>query len=196
MRHTDLAGATVREKRVVASQSYFRLNPAENRHVYHAELSGSALVGQTAVELGHEIIVEGTLRCGLETRVACEVSSFRGVAAILSISDEDSVVAELVLLHKDPSLNLPLARSDDMEDLAADWQMWAKRYNLPLILIEPDGAEQMISNRVGALDVADTKPRRPNMLFSRRRPRFLTRRKTGTLSSENQISGHEIIARN
>lgn len=196
MRQTELAGAAVRFERAVASNACFRLNPAERHHAYQTELVGSALVGQTAVQLDEDVVVEGTLKCGLSTRLSIEVSAFRAVAARLSITEDDQLVAELVLLHRDPSLNLPMARSHDMEELAADWQMWAKRFNLPLILIEPDGAEQMISHRVGCVDVADPKPRRPHAMFAARRPRFLTRRKTGSIDTSNTLSGREIIARN
>lgn len=195
MRQTQLAGATLRDERLVRSHENFRLNPAEHRHAMRTELQGSALVGEAKFELDDKIIVSGKLKCGVKTRISCKASAFRGIAAKLSLSDDDQVVAELILLHRDPSLNLPLARSNDMEELAADWQMWARRFNVPLILIEPDGFEQMISNRIGAIDVKHSKARRPSAFFAIRRPRFLTRRKKGVVCPENRISGREIIAR-
>ena len=100
-----------------------------------------------------------------------------------------------MLLHRDPSLNITVARSSDMEDLPADWQMWGRRYNLPLILIEADGVEQLISERVGSVEVAQPTPRRPHAMFAARRPRFLTRRKTGSIDNSNRLAGREIIAR-
>lgn len=195
MRQTELAGAAVREERVVATNSYFRLNPAERRHAFQTEMSGSALVGQTSVELDDEIVVEGMLKCGLGTRVTCDQTALRGVAAKLSLSKEETVIAELVLLHRDPSLNITVARSSDMEDLAADWQMWGRRYNLPLILVEADGVEQLVSERLGSVEVAQPTPRRPHAMFAARRPRFLTRRKTGSVDTSNRLAGREIIAR-
>lgn len=195
MRRNDMAGAALRDERMVAPNDHFRLNPAERRISYSTELRGSAFVGQTHVEMGDDISLAGTLRCGLSTRIASDPASFRGIAAVLSISDQDEVIAELVLLNRDPSLNIPVARSDEMEDLAADWQMWARRFNVPLILIEPDGAEQMVSNRVGGVDVGTPKPRRPHALFAARRPRFLTRRKVGQIDRDHRVQGREIIAR-
>lgn len=195
MRQTDLAGAAVREERIVARNSYFRLNPVERRHRFQTEIPGSALVGQTSIELDDGIVVEGILKCGLGTRVTCDETALRGVAAKLSLTDDNTVVAELVLLHRDASLNITVARSNDMEDLAADWQMWARRYNLPLILIEGDNAEQVISERLGYVEVSNPTPRRPHSMFAARRPRFLTRRKTGHIANDNKRYGREIIAR-
>ncbi|MBA4782611.1 MAG: hypothetical protein H2045_05270 [Rhizobiales bacterium] len=195
MRQTELAGADIRTDRVVSPRENFRLNPAEHRHSVRMELSGSVLVGETGFKLDDGIVVEGRLKCGIATRISSKPSAYRGVAAKLTLSPDDQVIAELVLLHRDPSLHVPVARSNDMDELAADWQMWARRFNLPLILIEPDGREQMISNRVGALDIAPSKQRRPNALFTKRRPRFLKRRKTGAINSEHRVTGREIIAR-
>ena len=190
-----MAGATVQNQRIVSPQENFRLNPAERHHVMRTQVKGSALVGETGFELNDGVIVDGKLTCGLTTRVACKASSFRGVAAKLSLSDDDQIVAELMLLHPDASLNVPLARSNNMDELAADWQMWGKRFNLALILIELDGVEQMVSNRLGSLDVKNANPRRPSVFFTSRRPRFLTKRKAGRVDGSNRIAGREIIAR-
>lgn len=196
MRQTELAGTPIRDGRCVSLHENFRLNPAERRHAVRMEVQNSVLVGEAAFELGEGVVVEGRLRCGLQTRVSCRMSAFRGVAARLSLSKDDRVIAELVLLHRDASLNVTLARSNDLVELAADWQMWARRFNLPLILIEPDGVEQMVSKRIGALDVAATRPRRPSAFSATRRPRFLRRRKKGTVDFAHRIGGREIIARN
>lgn len=195
MRQTEMAGATAQNDWVVNPHENFRLNPAKQHQMVRTQVKGSALVGETGFELSDEIIVEGKLACGLTTRVACKASAFRGIAAKLSLSDDDQIVAELILLHRDESLNVPLARSNDMNELAADWQMWAQRFNVPLILIEADGVEQMVSNRIGSLDVKDAKPRRPSAFFASRRPRFLTKRKTGYVTQANKVSGREIMAR-
>ena len=197
MARTNYVAEVATEANSQGHNAHFRLNPSEARFNYATELPGSALVGETNVAVNHEVVVEGNLKCGLPTRIACPSDSFRGVAAKLSLAeDRDEIVAELILLHRDTSLNLPVARSDDMDDLAADWQMWGKRFNLPLILIEPDGVEQMVSNRIGSLDVAPTKTRRPSAEFRSRRPRFLVRRKAGHINKARVIAGREIIARN
>ena len=195
MRQTEMVGAAIQTDRIVSPQENFRLNPAKHHQTMRTQAKGSTLVGETGYELSDDIIVEGKLNCGVTTRVACKASTFRGVASKLSLSDDDQVIAELILLHRDASLNVPLARANDMNELAADWQMWAKRYNVPLILIEADGVEQMVSNRLGALDIKDSKSRRPSAYFASRRPRFLTRRKSGHVDQANQIVGREIMAR-
>lgn len=195
MRQTEIIGANVRNPRAGASNNSFRLNPAKRSHEFRMEFENSVLVGQTNVRLDNAIVFEGKLKCGIATRVASTSAQLRGVAARLSISNLDEVVAEIVLLHRDPSLHMPVARSNDMEELAADWQMWARRFNLPLVLIEPDGVEQLVSQKIGALDVMASKARRPHSHFMARRPRFLKRRKTGAINTENLLSGREIIAR-
>ncbi|MEO1066986.1 MAG: DUF6101 family protein [Pseudomonadota bacterium] len=195
MRQTEMAGAAPAGRSRDTARSDFRLDPALPTHRFQTELAGSALVGQTTVNLGETVVVQGTLKCGIPTRVACRPSSFRGVAVRLTLTEDDTVLAELVLLHNDPSLNLPVAQLTDMDDLAADWQMWARRFNLPLILIEPDGYEQVITERVGGLSVSQPKPRRPHSAVLQRRPRFLRRRKTGSVDGHNRVAGREIIAR-
>ncbi len=129
------------------------------------------------------------------TTIAVPVASYAGIAVRMSpvgTSGEIRVVVEL--MHRDPSLTLPLIVADQPEDVAADWQAWGRALNLPLLVIEQDGTVKMPLERVGALIVGYPKPRRRHSYFAARRPRFLTRRKSGRSGPMELLTGREIIA--
>ncbi|MEM8797891.1 MAG: DUF6101 family protein [Pseudomonadota bacterium] len=188
------AAPRVDEVHGFAKPRSFRINPADATVSFHADLAGAPMKGPARIEISNEIVVRGTLNCGVDTRLVLKRDCLRGMAARLRLGEEN-VIAELIFLHRDPSLHLTVARAFDLEDLAADWQMWAKRFDLPLILIEPDGVEQVISHRPSQVAVRPSAPRRATNEFSKRRPRFLRRRKTGGGDEMKTIAGREIIAR-
>ena len=96
----------------------------------------------------------------------------------------------------DTWLTLPLVVADDPEDVAADWQAWGHALNLPLLVVGQDGSVSGPLAQIGGLVTTIAKPRRRHSFFAGRRPRFLTRRKTGHGRSTEQLAGREIIARN
>jgi hypothetical protein len=110
--------------------------------------------------------------------VNVRVSDFLGVA-LRGIDDAQM----LVLVHRDPALNIPLGTSSDREELAAAWQMWCDIFHLPFL--------------------PEAKPREPAMRRRRhnvirtRRPKFLVRRRAGhLLNAANLHQGErEIVAR-
>jgi len=128
--------------------------------------------------------------------VTLPLSAYRGVAVRMeAIGDNGDVRAFIELLHADPALTLALAESNAPEALAADWQAWGRTLKLPLLVVGQDGS---VAEPLAGRGVADArpKPRRHHSYFAQRRPRFLTRRKTGVSSNVERISGREIIARN
>jgi hypothetical protein len=88
----------------------------------------------------------------------------------------------LVLVHRDPSLNIPLAVSSDAEEIASAWQMWSEIFQLPQ-LPEDKRREPAIRRR------------RHNAI--RARPKFLARRRAGDLLNPANLhqGEREIIAR-
>ena len=110
--------------------------------------------------------------------VNVRVSDFLGVA--LHGSDDEQM---LVLLHRDPSLSIPLCVSSDAEEIATAWQMWSEIFSLPQLR---DESREPTSRR-----------RRRNAIRFRR-PKFLMRRRVGALlNPANLYRGErEIIARN
>ncbi len=179
----------------IHGQDHFRLDPFAESFQFKTALDKSRFRELVDISFNEEWKISGTLHCGIAAKLTCKTTSFRAIAARLSLSPHDEVLAELVLLNRDSALNIPVARHDTMEELAADWQMWANRFNLPLVLIELDGTEQMISNRLGGVSLAPATPRRANTQFVLRRPRFLKNRKTGAFPINKKIEGREIFAR-
>lgn len=175
----------------IGSGREFRLDP----HVLPAGVSspgGSAFV----VERGRVLMLRTLTSNGPSMQVAVPLSAYRGVAVRMeSVGDNGEVRAFIELLHRDPALTLTLAESDVPEDLAADWQAWGRALKLPLLVVGQDGSigEPLAGHGLGA---TRPKPRRYHSYFAKRRPRFLTRRKTGVSSNAERISGREIIARN
>ena len=109
--------------------------------------------------------------------VNVRVSDFLGVA--LRGLDEGQMLA---LVHRDPSLTIPLCVSSDPEEIAAAWQAWSEVFALP----------QLSEER------RDPAPRRRrHHVIRTRRPKFLVRRRSGAPLNPLSIhrDEHEIIAR-
>ncbi|MGE0279725.1 MAG: DUF6101 family protein [Rhizobiaceae bacterium] len=133
---------------------------------------------------------------GLPVTVAIPARLFRGVAARAMEDETGMVTVTLELLHQDPMLSVPLLVANDLDDVAADWRAWAEAYGLPMMLIEADGIARTLEESVGAaIKVAKAQQRRQGKASRQRRPRFLVRRKQGTLGLRLVINGAEIIAR-
>jgi hypothetical protein len=102
----------------------------------------------------------------------------------------------LELLHADRMLTVPLTAADDPDGVAADWQAWGRRLDLPLLVVSPDGTVSAPLANLGSLTVYAPAPRRRPAHFRARRPRFLVRRKAGRAARAAKLTGREIIARN
>src|SRR5260370_21361568 len=89
----------------------------------------------------------------------------------------------LVLVHRDPSLTIPLCVSSDREEIASAWQMWSDVFALPQL--PEDNAREPATRR-----------RRHNAIQPRR-PKFLLRRRRGGLLKLANIpqGERELIAR-
>lgn len=132
---------------------------------------------------------------GVPAIIALPAKAFRGVAA-RALEDEDgNVTVTLELLHNDPALSVPLLVACDLDDVAADWRAWAEAYRLPMLLIEADGVARTLEESLGAVRKAPVRERRQGRAANARRPRFLARRKVGSLGVRLVVDGQEIIAR-
>jgi hypothetical protein len=176
-------GATVGSGRV------YRLDP-HSLPARGAPFSGEVAAATFDIETDRAIV----RRSG--AALAVPLTAYRGVAVRMeAIGDNGDVRAFVELLHADPELTLPLAATDDPYDIAGDWQSWGRVLRLPLLIVGQDGsvAAPLVGNGV---HMAPLKPRRRHSYFAKRRPRFLTRRKTGRAGDGERLSGREIIARN
>ena len=132
----------------------------------------------------------------LPVSVALPARVFMGVAARAIDHGDGEVTVTLELHHTDPELCVPLLVAHDLDDIAADWRSWAASYNLPMLMVEADGVARPLDRQLGAVHLGRPRPRRRYSFFADRRPRFLVRRRTGSLGiARLVIDGEEIIAR-
>jgi len=133
--------------------------------------------GVRQVELHRERVVLRRAVQGMRMAVNVRVSDFLGVA-LRDVKDSQM----LVLLHRDPSLTIPLCVSEDQDEIADAWLMWSELFALPQL---EDESREPAARR-----------RRRNAIRSRR-PKFLMRRRIGALLNPvNMFRGErEIIAR-
>ena len=64
------------------------------------------------------------------------LSSYRGVSAHRLNSGKNDNLLALMLVHKDPSLSVPLLISDNYDDILLNWRLWADLYDLPMMVID------------------------------------------------------------
>jgi Family of unknown function (DUF6101) len=134
--------------------------------------------GVRQVELHRERVVLRRAINGMRMAVNISVSDFRGIAL-----RETGETQLLVLIHRDPSLNIPLCESADRAEIAAAWQGWSEIFALPQL---QDGES-----------LEPTPRRRRRNAIRWRRPRFLMRRHVGDVLGELNVhrDEREIIAR-
>jgi hypothetical protein len=129
------------------------------------------------IELHRERVVLRRAVSGMRMAVNVRVSDFLGIA--LRETDD---LQMLVLVHRDPSLSIPLCASNDPDEISKAWTMWSETFALPQL-------EDQDSD-------AAPRRRRRNAIRSRR-PRFLMRRRVGHLLNPAAVyrDEREIIAR-
>ncbi len=134
--------------------------------------------GVRRIELHRERVVLRRAVHGMRMAINIRVSDFRGIAR-RGIDDAQM----LVLVHRDPSLTIPLGVSSDRDEISAAWQMWSDIFALPQLT--EDKACEPAARR-----------RRHNAIRARR-PKFLVRRRSGDLLNPANIhqGEREIIAR-
>ena len=129
------------------------------------------------IELHRERVVLRRAVRGMQMAINVRVADFTGVA--LRGNDEAQT---LVLVHRDPSLSIPLLVGADADEIAQAWAIWSELFALPQL---DEGARKPAPRR-----------RRANAIRARR-PKFLMRRRTGMARELPVHRGErEIIARN
>jgi hypothetical protein len=145
----------------------------------------------------HRIVIRRAVH-GMRMAVNLPLSVYLGVAIHLAVDDEGAESVGINLEHRDPELSVALFAAHDYDDVVAEWQLWARVLELPLLVADRDGNLSEPARRLGALCVADVAPRRRRRnAIKARRPAFLLRRRAG-LAAELSIvhrGEREIIAR-
>jgi len=155
-----------------------RLDPLSLPLSFHAD-DTRADGGVRRIELHRERVVLHRAVKGMRMAINVRVSDFLGIA--LRGLDDDAQM--LVLVHRDPSLNIPLAVSSDAEEIASAWPMWSEIFALPQL---PEDSPREPAQR-----------RRRHNAIRARRPKFLVRRRGGHLLNPANLhhGEREIIAR-
>ena len=175
----------------------FRIDPATLPVRYSAPIGKGARRVEAVIVLDREqAIVRRPSLGGVPLTFRLPVKTFEGVAVAMTPIGEDGDIEVMVeLRHRDPALSVPLAVAEDPGEISADWQAWGRTLGLPLLIVGLDGTVEKPVDRIGPLLRHEPKPRRRHSFFAGRRPRFLTRRKTGLQGSIEILSAREIIAR-
>lgn len=175
-----------------------RLDPLKLPVRYSAYLAGAAQDAPVAILLDRDkAVLAQRLAGGLSATSTVPIAAYHGVAVRMIANDEAGIIlATIELMHGDPSLTLPLVVADTIEEIAADWQAWGRIFGLPLLLVEADGSITRPTPEAGRIIASSPLPRRRSSFDTKRRPRFLTRRKTGRTAGTERLAGREIIARN
>ena len=134
---------------------------------------------------------------GVAMRIVIPFALYRGVLLELeTLPAPDAFRFTLTLAHEDSDYNVRLFEACNDEDVTAEWQYWSRRFGLPLLILNAEGRMTEPFARLGALLTARPAPRRMPVTLALRRPRFLTRRRTGKMPAEPRIHRErEIIAR-
>lgn len=142
---------------------------------------GRADGGVRRIEINRERIVVQRAVGGIRMALNVRVRDFLGIARRATENAQ-----ALVLVHRDPSLSVPLLVSADDAQIEHAWQAWSDLFVLPQIEDESDEAREPAPRR-----------RRRNVIRTRR-PKFLVRRKAGRASAAPTVhrGEREIIARN
>jgi hypothetical protein len=113
---------------------------------------------------------------GVKMSISVPVPAYQGVLLDLVASEDGAPRYRLLLAHRDRDLDVALAETRDADEAAKEWAYWAARLGLPRLAVTEAGAFTDVDAPEPRPVVT---PRRGASSVSRRRPRFLARRKTG-----------------
>lgn len=154
--------------------------------------------GERTVDLFHDGLIIRRIVGGARMKLNLPFSAYRGIAVRVEDGPEPGTDrVELVLVHSDGSLDIPLFVASDDTDVVAEWQLWGRRLGLPLLVITPEGAVKDAFDRMGQVLLGRPGPRRRRHSTLRsRRPMALMRRKAGGAVAGRAVHRErEIIAR-
>ncbi|MES2907329.1 MAG: DUF6101 family protein [Pseudomonadota bacterium] len=173
-----------------AEQGCIALSSAEPVSVSAAPLPQAELrVEQRAV------ILHRRSRGGAPLRVAVPFEHYNGVSADIKYTG-DGLTCSIVLAHANSEFDITLFSASDDENVLAEWNAWAQKLNMPL-MIRTEHGDVLARPQFGPLQVSAVSPRRARNMFLQRRPRFLRARATGVMSEDLIVHAErEIIARN
>src|SRR5262249_43965794 len=135
------------------------------------------------VELARERVVLHRAVHGIRMAVKVPVTAFMGVALrLIPSSDGGPNTVAVSLEHRDAGLSVPLYSAEHTNDVVAEWQLWARVFELPLLVADPAGSLREPFRRLGGVRIGATAPRRRRRnVIKARRPSILLRRRPGIM---------------
>ena len=151
------------------------------------------------VELHRERVILRRAVQGMRIALNVPVKAFRGVSIRLVAECDDRPACVAVYLeHIDPALSIELYAAENSDDIVAEWQLWSRVLGVPALVAGSDGEFSTPFPQLGAVRVKAPAPRRRRRSpHSKRRPKFLARRRAGVSRVVPLVHRErEIIARN
>ena len=152
------------------------------------------------VELHRERVILRRAVQGMRIALNVPVQAFLGVSIRLTPEHNGAPGGIGVFLeHRDPALSIELYAAQNSDDVVAEWQLWSRVLGVPCLVAGSDGAFSEPFPRLGAVRCkAPAQRRRRRSAVSKRRPRFLARRRAGVTPNAALVhrEEREIIARN
>lgn len=125
----------------------------------------------------------------------CAGAKVAGIALRLAGPEGDEESFDIAAVDADGAMLMSLGRFSE-EEVVAEWRRLGAASGLPLMIERSNGTLAMPYPQIGRVQLGEIRIRRRHGLLSRRRPRFLTRRKTGRLPVRPAIHRErEIIGR-
>ena len=131
------------------------------------------------VLLARDRVVIARSVAGVFMHIAMAPNAYRGVVLRLSALRDGVFHYEIRLAHADPDLSVTLHEATDDSEIQAEWRLWAKFLGLPTLVEREEGRAEPEAAHMGEIAVGHMLARRRGKTINARRPRFLTRRKTG-----------------
>lgn len=133
------------------------------------------------IDICREAVVIRRVFAGMTMAVRVKTTAYRGVALRVAGLDDGRFRYEVKLLHRDPDLSVPLADGEDDAAAEAQWRDWVGFLGLPALVGRTNSSDVEVNIASIDLTLRTPAPRARGSSVARRRPRFLRRRKTGTL---------------
>jgi hypothetical protein len=139
------------------------------------------------VLLARDRVVIARSVAGVFMHIAMAPNAYRGVVLRLKALQDGSFHYEIRLAHRDPDLSVTLHEASDDSEVRAEWRLWARFLGLPALVEREEGCAEPESAHLGEVAVTPAQARRRGKTITSRRPRFLTRRKTGRLDASHRL---------
>ena len=134
------------------------------------------------IDVGRETVTIRRAVAGVSMAIRLSASAYRGVSLRAQALRDGRFHYEVKLLHRDPDLSVMLARGCDRAAIEARWREWVGFLRLPALVGRNEASDVEVNLDVSGLAGRKPSLRRRGGATLSRRPRFLRRRKVGSVA--------------